>query len=73
MERRSYCRFCGSYCAIVATVEGERIVEIRGDRDDPVSRGYLCPKGRALGRFHHHPQRLDRPRIKRDGAVAEVD
>ena len=71
-RRRSYCRFCGSSCAIIATVEGDQVIEIEGDREDPISRGYLCSKGRALARFHHHPQRLDRPRIKRDGAVAEV-
>jgi len=71
--RRSYCRFCGSLCAIIATVEGDQVLEIQGDRDDPVSRGYLCSKGRALGRFHHHPQRLDRPRLMRTGSMVEVD
>jgi anaerobic selenocysteine-containing dehydrogenase len=73
VSRRSYCRFCGSYCAFIATLEDERIVEIRGDREDPISRGYLCAKGRAIGAFHHHPRRLDRPRLRRDGAVVETD
>jgi anaerobic selenocysteine-containing dehydrogenase len=72
-RRRSFCRFCGSACAIIATVEGDRILEIEGDREDPISRGYICPKGSALAQFHHHPQRLDRPRIKSNGQVTEVD
>jgi len=71
--KRTFCRFCGSYCAVIATVEDDQVVEINGDRDDPVSKGYLCPKGRALGAFHHHPRRLNRPRIRRDGAAQEVD
>ncbi|MGE0796521.1 MAG: molybdopterin-dependent oxidoreductase, partial [Acidimicrobiia bacterium] len=52
-EQRSFCRICLAYCGIVATVEGDRIVTIRGDADDPISRGYVCPKGRALGTIHH--------------------
>jgi len=70
--RRSFCRFCGSYCAILATVSGNQVLEINGDVDDPVSRGYLCSKGRALGRFHHHPQRLNAPRIRSNGALVET-
>ena len=31
---------------------------VRGDRDHPISRGYLCPKGRALLEQHDHPDRL---------------
>lgn len=49
-EQRSFCRICLAYCGIVATVEGDRIVTIRGDADDPISRGYDCPKGRASTR-----------------------
>ena len=44
-------------------VDGDRVVEVRGDPDHPVSRGYTCPKGRAIPSFHHRPDRLDRPRL----------
>jgi anaerobic selenocysteine-containing dehydrogenase len=53
-------------------VSGNQVLEINGDFDDPVSRGYICSKGRALGRFHHHPQRLNAPRIRRDGRLEEA-
>ncbi|KQX19203.1 MULTISPECIES: molybdopterin-containing oxidoreductase family protein [unclassified Sphingomonas] len=72
-DRRSFCRFCGSNCAVIATVEGDRITAVRGDPDDPVSQGYICSKGAALGRFHHHPRRLDRPMIRRGGELVETD
>lgn len=71
-EKRSFCRFCGSFCAIIATVENDRIVDIRGDESDPVSKGYICPKGRALHHFHHHPNRLDHPLIRRNGALEKT-
>ena len=63
-EHLSYCRICAASCGIVVTVEKERVTGIRGDPDHPGSRGYTCPKGRALGAFHHSPGRLDRPRVR---------
>ena len=63
-ERRSFCRICAAACGIVVTVDGDDVLDVRGDPDHPVSRGYTCPKGRALGAFHHSPARLDRPRLR---------
>ncbi|MFV3074156.1 molybdopterin-containing oxidoreductase family protein [Niveispirillum fermenti] len=71
-EKRSFCRLCGSFCAFIATVEDNRITAIRPDADDPVSRGYMCLKGMALGRLHHHPNRLDQPYMRVDGRLSEV-
>ncbi len=63
-DRSSYCRICAAACGIVVTVEGEAVVGVRGDPAHPVSQGYTCPKGRALGAFHHASNRLDRPRLR---------
>src|SRR5215203_85499 len=62
-ERLSFCRICAAACGIVVRVDGDRVLEVRGDLDHPVSRGYTCPKGRALPAFHHDPDRLDHPRV----------
>jgi anaerobic selenocysteine-containing dehydrogenase len=69
---RSFCRFCSAMCGIVVTVDGDQVVEVRGDPEHPYSRGYTCPKGRALGAWHHHPHRLDVPRIGRGADRREV-
>lgn len=37
--KRSYRRLCPSFCAFVATVEGEHVLSIRPDAADPVSNG----------------------------------
>jgi anaerobic selenocysteine-containing dehydrogenase len=63
VEHRSFCRICAAACGIVVEVDGTDVVGVRGDREHPVSRGYTCPKGRALGRFHHRPDRLDHPLV----------
>ena len=60
-EVRSFCRICNAMCGIIVTVDGDTVVRVRGDDDHPLSRGYTCPKGRALGALHHDPRRLDRP------------
>jgi anaerobic selenocysteine-containing dehydrogenase len=70
---RSFCRFCSALCGIVVTVDGDQVVEVRGDADHPLSRGYTCPKGRALGAWHHHPQRLDVPLVGRGDERREAD
>jgi anaerobic selenocysteine-containing dehydrogenase len=69
---RTFCRLCNAACGAVVTLEGERVVEVRGDREHPISQGYLCPKGRAIGAHHHHPGRLNRPLLGRDGGRVPV-
>ncbi len=63
VEQPSFCRICNAMCGILVTLEGERVVRVRGDAEHPLSEGYTCPKGRALPAFHHDPRRLDRPSI----------
>lgn len=42
----------------------ERVVSVRGDPDNPRSRGYVCPKGASLPEFHHRATRLEHPRLR---------
>jgi anaerobic selenocysteine-containing dehydrogenase len=55
------CTLCEAICGLAIELEGERIVSIRGDRDDPFSRGHICPKGVALQDVHADPDRLRHP------------
>ena len=71
-EHKSYCRICGSGCGIVVHVDGEQVVKVRADEDHPVSRGYTCPKGRALGFDHHRAERLEVPMIRENGVLREA-
>ena len=63
-DELSYCRICAAACGIVVTVDGDRVVRVRGDDDHPISRGYTCSKGRGLPAWHHSPRRLDHPRLR---------
>ena len=58
------CQLCEAMCGLVIQLDGERIVSVRGDCDDPFSRGFVCAKGVALDEAHHDPDRLRSP-VKR--------
>ncbi|MEQ1507036.1 MAG: hypothetical protein ABMB14_32715, partial [Myxococcota bacterium] len=72
------CRICESACGLVAEVADGRVVALRPDPDDPVSRGYACRKGTTFHeRVAHHPDRLvaarvDGRSVPRDAAIAEA-
>lgn len=44
---RSICPYCGVGCGQRVYVKDERIIDIEGDEDSPISEGCLCPKGAA--------------------------
>jgi len=69
MEREIFraCNLCEACCGIVVRTDGERILGIEGDPEDPFSQGYICPKAVALKDVHEDPDRLRRP-IKREGS-----
>jgi formate dehydrogenase major subunit len=44
---KSVCPYCGVGCGQNVYVKDDKVVQIEGDPDSPVSRGRLCPKGSA--------------------------
>jgi formate dehydrogenase major subunit len=44
---KSVCPYCAVGCGQLVYVKDEKIIDIEGDPDSPVSRGCLCPKGSA--------------------------
>ena len=60
----SVCPYCAVGCAQRVYVSGEKVVQIEGDPDSPISRGRLCPKGSASAQLVTGPQRLDKVRYR---------
>ncbi len=63
MSRTVYraCPLCEACCGLRLTVDGDEITDVRGDPDDPLSRGHVCPKGVALPELNADPDRLRAP------------
>jgi formate dehydrogenase len=57
----------------VATVRDGELVELRPDRDHPLSKGFACPKGIAMTEIQNDPDRVLHPlRRRSDGSFEEV-
>ncbi|MBC7622929.1 MAG: molybdopterin-dependent oxidoreductase [Aeromicrobium sp.] len=62
------CNLCEAICGLTFQIDRKTIVSIRGDNDDPFSRGHICPKAIALKDIHEDPDRLRTP-VVRDGTT----
>ena len=62
----STCTLCEAMCGIEVTTRGQEILTIKGDRDNPFSQGYSCPKASALKDLYDDPDRLKTP-VRKEG------
>jgi anaerobic selenocysteine-containing dehydrogenase len=66
------CHLCEAICGLEIKVDEGEIISIKGDKNDPLSRGHICPKAVALQDLHKDPDRLRAP-VKRtleaDGTI----
>lgn len=60
------CNLCEAICGLEIKTQGEQVLSIKGDKNDPLSRGYICPKGTAMEDIYTDPDRLRYP-VKREG------
>ena len=67
---RSVCPYCAVGCGQLVYVKGEKIVDIEGDPDSPVSQGCLCPKGAATFQLVTGSHREKKVLYRRPGARA---
>ena len=54
---QSVCPYCAVGCGQRIYVKDEKVVQIEGDPDSPISRGRLCPKGAASEQLVNSPGR----------------
>jgi formate dehydrogenase major subunit len=54
---QSVCPYCAVGCGQRIYVKDERVIQIEGDPDSPISRGKLCPKGAATRQLVSGPSR----------------
>ncbi len=55
------CTLCEAMCGVEIIHDGEKVLSIKGDKNDPFSQGYICPKATALQDLHEDPDRLRQP------------
>src|SRR5256884_8407995 len=62
---QSVCPYCAVGCGQKVYVKGEKVIQIEGDPDSPISRGRLCPKGAASENLVNSPLRETRVKYRR--------
>ena len=79
--KKTTCVLCANLCGLEVRVENNRIVKVRGDKDNPRTEGYACRKGLNIIYYQHHADRLMHPlkkvgdtfeRISWDQAIDEI-
>ena len=66
------CNICEAMCGLLIDVADNRVVRIRADRDDPFSRGHICPKAMALEQVQEDPDRLRFPVRRTDSGWQRI-
>src|SRR4051795_4738772 len=62
---QSVCPYCAVGCGQRVYVKDERVTQIEGDPDSPISRGRLCPKGAASQQLVNNPSREYKVKYRR--------
>lgn len=79
--KKTACVLCGNRCGLEVQVENNRIVKVRGDKDSPISEGYICRKGMNIAYHQHNKDRVLFPlkkvgdsfqRVSWDQAISEI-
>lgn len=61
-EYKSVCPYdCPDACGLILTVDNDKVINVRGNRDHAFTRGTLCPKMAHYERVIHSPKRLMTP------------
>jgi anaerobic selenocysteine-containing dehydrogenase len=71
--RKTVCnRDCPDACSIIASVRDGRVIKLSGDREHPITRGFLCYRtNQFLGR-QYSPERLTTPLLRKAGELTPV-
>jgi predicted molibdopterin-dependent oxidoreductase YjgC len=66
------CTYCGCGCGINLEVAEEKVIKALPVKTGPVNEGKLCIKGWNIHEFIHHPERLTKPLLRRNGQFEAV-
>jgi len=60
------CNLCEAMCGLEIEHDGKEVHTVKGDVNDPFSKGSICPKGALIHKIHEDPNRLKKPLKKNE-------
>lgn len=72
--KKTACIICSLNCGLEVQTESGRIVKIRGDKDHPTSKGYVCEKSQRMDFYQNGADRITSPKRRgADGSYEDID
>ncbi|MEO8281333.1 MAG: molybdopterin-dependent oxidoreductase [Ideonella sp.] len=72
--KKTACIICSLNCGLEVQTEGGRISKTRGDKDHPISQGYVCEKSQRMDYYQNGADRITTPKRRRpDGSYEDID
>lgn len=69
---KTACSLCHMGCGMELHIKDGRITEVKGIKEHPLNKGFLCPKGRAVVEHVHSPKRLTMPLLRQGSGWKEI-
>jgi len=66
------CAHCGDGCKVTLSVRNNQIMRGNNRDQSGINGDFLCIKGRYGYDFTHHPERITKPRVRKNGELLEV-
>ncbi len=66
------CNLCEAMCGLEIIHDGRKVLSVKGDKKDPLSKGSICPKGALIHELHNDPNKLRTPLRKKENGEWEV-
>lgn len=66
------CNICEAMCGLEIKHQGEEILSIKPDKQDPFSRGHICPKAVALQDYYKDQDRIRTPMKRTESGWQEI-
>ena len=63
---------CPDLCRFIVTIEDGQIINFAGDKHHPVTKGFVCKKGKDLVQRMLHPDRIRYPLMRKDGRFVKI-
>ena len=65
------CNLCEAMCGLEISHDGHKVISVKGDKEDPLSKGSICPKGVLIDKLYSDPNRLKKPLLKKENGEWE--
>ncbi len=66
------CNLCEAMCGLEITYKEKKVISIVGDKKDPLSKGFICPKSQALKDLYEDKDRLKQPLRRTEKGWEEI-